>query len=483
MCHGSLYAVMWLADEPREFNLSTLPQRCITNEVEKLPSKYGVHSEEYCLRGDFNDDDDDDDDDDSDGGNCVVCETELSKPTVVLEAHTQVSGRAGNSSTVLRLRWAGHVASMGESRNVYRVLVGRPEGKRPLGRPRRRWEDKIKMDLREVGYDGRDWINLAQDRDQWWAYVRAAMNLRIVYAAGSPHESLCDMPFPYRGDTDSNEGLFQLRGYDEQAARKRQKIGTRRQRCHNPGGPRNYAVKLMGFLELGKDAITLPPRGFDENLSILLNEGCDWLLTGEDKISVTVRKTFIYDNQLVVGSRRKNKDTEEKRREEKRREEKRREEKRREEKRREEKRGKGREERRGGKGREGTGREKRREEKRREEKRREEKRREEKRREEGRDERRGGERRGEERRGEERRGEEKRREEQREEKRREDGRDGTRGEERRGEERREECEFFSRTTRTCDMKGFAIQYAFYNKIITVIDVPVGAVFATSEAGV
>ncbi|KAJ4442029.1 hypothetical protein ANN_11893 [Periplaneta americana] len=77
-----------------------------------------------------------------------------------------------------RLRWAGHVASMGESRNAYRVLVGRPEVKRPLGRPRRRWEDNIKMDLREVGYDGRDWINLAQDRDQWRAYVRAAMNLR-----------------------------------------------------------------------------------------------------------------------------------------------------------------------------------------------------------------------------------------------------------------------------------------------------------------
>ncbi|KAJ4437952.1 hypothetical protein ANN_13891 [Periplaneta americana] len=79
-----------------------------------------------------------------------------------------------------RLRWAGHVAHMSESRNAYRVLVGRLEGKRPLGRPRRRWEDNIKMDLREVGYDNREWINLAQDRDQWRAYVRAAMNLRIV---------------------------------------------------------------------------------------------------------------------------------------------------------------------------------------------------------------------------------------------------------------------------------------------------------------
>ncbi|KAJ4444244.1 hypothetical protein ANN_06035 [Periplaneta americana] len=84
------------------------------------------------------------------------------------------------SDLYLRLRWAGHVARKGESRNAYRVLVGRPEGKRPLGRPRRRWEDNIKMDLREVGYDGRDWINLAQDRDQWRAYVRAAMNLRVL---------------------------------------------------------------------------------------------------------------------------------------------------------------------------------------------------------------------------------------------------------------------------------------------------------------
>ncbi|KAJ4426501.1 hypothetical protein ANN_27315 [Periplaneta americana] len=77
------------------------------------------------------------------------------------------------------LRWAGHVARMGESTNAYRVLVGRPEGKRPLGRPRYRWEDNIKMDLKEMGYDDREWINFAQDRDQWQAYVRAAMNLRV----------------------------------------------------------------------------------------------------------------------------------------------------------------------------------------------------------------------------------------------------------------------------------------------------------------
>ncbi|KAJ4448399.1 hypothetical protein ANN_10415 [Periplaneta americana] len=79
-----------------------------------------------------------------------------------------------------RLRWAGHVARMGEFRNAYRALVGRPEGKRPLGRPRRRWEDNIKMELRDLGYDDREWINLAQDRDQWRAYVVAAMNLRYA---------------------------------------------------------------------------------------------------------------------------------------------------------------------------------------------------------------------------------------------------------------------------------------------------------------
>jgi hypothetical protein len=65
-----------------------------------------------------------------------------------------------------RVRWAGHVAREGEGRGVYRVLVGRPEGKRPLGRPRRRWEDNIKLDLRETGTDGANWIRLAQDRVQ-----------------------------------------------------------------------------------------------------------------------------------------------------------------------------------------------------------------------------------------------------------------------------------------------------------------------------
>jgi hypothetical protein len=68
---------------------------------------------------------------------------------------------------------------MGETRNAYRILVGKPEGKRPLGRPRRWWVDNIKMDLREIGWDGEDWIELAQDRDQWRAIVNTVMNLPV----------------------------------------------------------------------------------------------------------------------------------------------------------------------------------------------------------------------------------------------------------------------------------------------------------------
>jgi hypothetical protein len=78
-----------------------------------------------------------------------------------------------------RMKWAGHVARMGKGRGVYRILVGRPEGKRPLGRPRCRWEDNIKMALREIGIDGANWIQLAQDRVQWQAFVNTVMNLRI----------------------------------------------------------------------------------------------------------------------------------------------------------------------------------------------------------------------------------------------------------------------------------------------------------------
>jgi hypothetical protein len=80
-----------------------------------------------------------------------------------------------------RMRWAGHVASMGQDRDVYRVLVGKPEGKRPLGRPTRRWEDNIKMDLQEVGWGGvrGDWMELAQDRDRWRALVGTVRNFRV----------------------------------------------------------------------------------------------------------------------------------------------------------------------------------------------------------------------------------------------------------------------------------------------------------------
>jgi hypothetical protein len=82
-----------------------------------------------------------------------------------------------------RMRWAGHVARMGEKRNAYRILLGEPEVKRPLGRPRRRWVDNIKMELTEIGWDGVDWIHLAQDRDQWRALVSTVINLRFpLYA-------------------------------------------------------------------------------------------------------------------------------------------------------------------------------------------------------------------------------------------------------------------------------------------------------------
>ena len=77
-----------------------------------------------------------------------------------------------------RMRWAGHVARMGEGRGVHRVLVGKPEGERPLGRPIRRWEDNIKIDLQEVG-EGGDWMELAQDRDRWRALVNTVMNFRV----------------------------------------------------------------------------------------------------------------------------------------------------------------------------------------------------------------------------------------------------------------------------------------------------------------
>ena len=78
-----------------------------------------------------------------------------------------------------RMRWAGHVARMDEERGVYGVLVGKPEGRRPLGRPGRRWVDNIRMDLQEVGCVYMDWIGLAKDRDRWRTLVSAVMNLRV----------------------------------------------------------------------------------------------------------------------------------------------------------------------------------------------------------------------------------------------------------------------------------------------------------------
>jgi hypothetical protein len=81
--------------------------------------------------------------------------------------------------TSRRMRWAGHVAYMGAGEGVYRVLVGRPEGKRPLGRLRRRWDDNIKMALRDIGTDGANWIQPGQNRVQWLAFVNTVMNLRV----------------------------------------------------------------------------------------------------------------------------------------------------------------------------------------------------------------------------------------------------------------------------------------------------------------
>jgi hypothetical protein len=103
------------------------------------------------------------------GENCIIMNfmTCVSSPNTV----TMIKSR--------RMRWAGHAAHMGKERGVYTVLVGRSEGKKPLGRPRRRWEDNIKMDIREMGIDGANWIWLAQDRVQWRDFVNTVMNLQV----------------------------------------------------------------------------------------------------------------------------------------------------------------------------------------------------------------------------------------------------------------------------------------------------------------
>jgi hypothetical protein len=94
-----------------------------------------------------------------------------------------------------RMGWTGHVARMREWRGVYRVLAGRPEIKRPLGRPRRRWYDNIKLDLRKIGIDGAKWIQLAQDRVQWRAFVNTVMKLRVLYRKHDIFDKLRDNQF------------------------------------------------------------------------------------------------------------------------------------------------------------------------------------------------------------------------------------------------------------------------------------------------
>jgi hypothetical protein len=100
------------------------------------------------------------------------------------------------------MRWAGHVARMGEKRGAYRILVGRPEGRRPLGRPRRRWENNIQVALLEVGWVGMNWIELAQDRDRWRAVVNGVTNYGFHKVRGisslaekllASQEGLCSM--------------------------------------------------------------------------------------------------------------------------------------------------------------------------------------------------------------------------------------------------------------------------------------------------
>jgi hypothetical protein len=102
------------------------------------------------------------------GENCIMMNFSLySSPNIVRVIKSR------------RLRWVEHVAHMGEGRGVYRVLVGKPKGKRPLGRPRNKWEDNIKLDLRETGIDGANWIRLAHDRVQLQAFVNRVINLQV----------------------------------------------------------------------------------------------------------------------------------------------------------------------------------------------------------------------------------------------------------------------------------------------------------------
>jgi hypothetical protein len=117
---------------------------------------------------------------------CTLGRTQKKYSKVTHEAYTVYRFAIFNSSPSIiriiksrRMKLAGHVARMGEKRNAYRLLVGKPEGKRPLGTPRQRWVDNIKMDLAEIGWDGVDWICLAHDREKWMVLVNSVMNLRV----------------------------------------------------------------------------------------------------------------------------------------------------------------------------------------------------------------------------------------------------------------------------------------------------------------
>jgi hypothetical protein len=94
------------------------------------------------------------------------------------------------------MRWAGHIARMGEKRNAYRLLVGKPEWKRRLGRPRRRWVDNIRMDLGEVGWGDVGWIGLAQDWNRWRALVNSVLNLRVPWNAWELLDGLTSSGLP-----------------------------------------------------------------------------------------------------------------------------------------------------------------------------------------------------------------------------------------------------------------------------------------------
>ena len=102
---------------------------------------------------------------------------------IVNYAQRSERGTASNIYTItcsMTVRWAGHIARMEESRSAFKMLTGKPTGKRPLGRPRRRWEDNIRMDLEEIGINAGNWVDSAQDRDYWRALVNALLNLRLA---------------------------------------------------------------------------------------------------------------------------------------------------------------------------------------------------------------------------------------------------------------------------------------------------------------